>query len=81
MNAGTFGYYRVQYSPEVLANFIPAIESKQMPPLDRLGLLDDLFALVQSGQASTASVRSFNNKLSLSGTLSFINIRVAQITT
>ncbi len=56
INSGTVGFYRVQYPSEVLAQFVPAIQSKDMPPLDRLGLVDDVFALVQSGQASTVDV-------------------------
>jgi puromycin-sensitive aminopeptidase len=46
----------VQYPADLLNQFLPAIRSKSMPPLDRLGLLDDLFALVQSGQSSTVEV-------------------------
>lgn len=46
INPGTIGYYRTQYPPELLERFLPAIRDKSLPPLDRLGLLDDLFALV-----------------------------------
>lgn len=53
INPGTVGFYRTQYSSEMLARFIPAIHDKSLPPLDRLGLLDDLFAMVQAGQTST----------------------------
>jgi len=56
LNPGSVGFFRVQYSPEMLEQFLPSIQQKVLPPVDRLGLLDDLFALVQSGQASTASV-------------------------
>jgi len=47
LNVGTVGYYRVEYSPEMLAQFAPAIREKSLAPLDRLGLLDDLFARVR----------------------------------
>lgn len=47
LNPGTVGFYRTQYSPDLLARFYPAIKDKTLPPLDRLGLLDDLFALVR----------------------------------
>lgn len=47
INPGTIGYYRTQYPPVLLERFLPAIRDKTLPPLDRLGLLDDLFALVK----------------------------------
>lgn len=53
LNPGTVGYYRVNYSSEMLAAFEPSIVDLSMPPLDRLGLLNDLFAMVQGGHAST----------------------------
>jgi puromycin-sensitive aminopeptidase len=48
VNPGTVGYYRTRYSPEMLSQLIPAIRDRTLPPLDRLGLLDDLFAMVSS---------------------------------
>jgi puromycin-sensitive aminopeptidase len=56
VNPGTIGYHRTQYPSEMLEKFIPAIKSQSLPPLDRLGLLDDLFALVQNGSCSTVDV-------------------------
>ncbi|ODM99382.1 Puromycin-sensitive aminopeptidase [Orchesella cincta] len=56
LNPGTIGFYRVQYPPEILEQFLPAIQQKVLPPVDRLGLLDDVFALVQSGQTGTTNV-------------------------
>ncbi|KAJ1522937.1 hypothetical protein ONE63_002076 [Megalurothrips usitatus] len=53
LNPGSVGFYRVQYSKEMLQMFKPAVSNLTLPPLDRLGLLGDLFALVQSGQTST----------------------------
>lgn len=55
INPGTVGFYRTQYLPEMLETFVKteAIQSKVLPPLDRLGLLDDLFALIQAGKVST----------------------------
>lgn len=46
LNSGTVGVYRVQYPPEMLQSLIPAVQDKTMPPRDRLGLENDLFALV-----------------------------------
>lgn len=56
LNPGSAGFYRVQYSTEMLQMFKPAVADLSLPPLDRLGLLGDLFALVQSGQTSTDQV-------------------------
>ncbi|XP_063226837.1 puromycin-sensitive aminopeptidase isoform X2 [Bacillus rossius redtenbacheri] len=53
VNPGTVGYYRTQYPPDMLAQFVPAIADRSLPPLDRLGLLDDLFAMVQAGHTPT----------------------------
>lgn len=48
LNPGSAGFYRVQYSNEMLQMFKPAVSDLSLPPLDRLGLLGDLFALVRS---------------------------------
>jgi len=53
INPGTIGYYRTQYPPQMLEQFVSAIKNRSLPPLDRLGLHDDLFALVQNGSSST----------------------------
>ncbi|XP_054285541.1 puromycin-sensitive aminopeptidase-like [Macrosteles quadrilineatus] len=53
LNPGTVGYYRTKYPASMLEQFKPSIQDKTMPPLDRLGLLDDLFALVQAGQTQS----------------------------
>lgn len=53
VNPGTIGFYRTQYTSQMIEQFIPAITNKSLPPLDRLGLHDDLFALVQNGSSST----------------------------
>lgn len=56
LNPGTVGYFRCQYPPEMLDQFLIGIKDLTLPPLDRLGLLDDVFALVQAGQSSTVDV-------------------------
>ena len=56
LNKDTVGTYRVQYSPEMLQQLLPAIESKSLPPLDRLGLQNDLVALVQAGRSPTTEL-------------------------
>jgi len=56
VNPGTVGFYRTSYSQSILNKLIPAIQDKSLPPLDRLGIVDDLFALVQAGQCNTVQV-------------------------
>ena len=56
LNASCVGVYRVNYSPELLSLLLPSIADKTLPPLDRLGLQSDVFALVQSGRTSTPEV-------------------------
>jgi puromycin-sensitive aminopeptidase len=48
VNPGTVGFYRTQYHPHMLEQFVAPIREMSLPPLDRLGLLDDLFAMVIS---------------------------------
>lgn len=59
INPGTIGFYRTKYPPEMLEKFIPSIKNKKIPPLDRLSLIDDLFALVQAGHTNTVEVLKF----------------------
>ena len=56
LNQDSVGVYRVQYSPEMLHDLLPAVESKVLQPIDRLTLHTDLFALVQAGKNSTVEV-------------------------
>lgn len=53
INPGVTSFFRTQYAPEMLEKFVPAIKNLSLPPVDRLNLLDDLFALVQNGSNST----------------------------
>lgn len=59
VNPGTIGFYRTSYSPEALSLLMPAVKDRSLPPLDRLGLLDDLSAMVQAGHVSTVQVLRF----------------------
>lgn len=56
VNPNTVGFYRTCYTSELLNNFLPSISSRTLPPLDRFGLLNDLFAFVQAGYSSTDEV-------------------------
>ncbi|XP_055532156.1 puromycin-sensitive aminopeptidase [Wyeomyia smithii] len=54
LNPASIGYFRTQYTTQMLDQFLPEISNNKMHALDRLGLLNDLFALVQAGRSSTA---------------------------
>jgi len=54
VNPEFVGYYRVSYEDSNNVEMLKAaIQSQALSEVDRLGLLDDLFALVQAGKAST----------------------------
>ena len=56
VNPEFVGYYRVAYDDADVNNMEmlkAAIQSQTLSEVDRLGLLDDLFALVQAGKAKT----------------------------
>ncbi|XP_066249820.1 puromycin-sensitive aminopeptidase [Euwallacea similis] len=59
VNPDTIGFYRTRYPPELLEKFVPAIRDETLPPLDRLGLIDDLFAMVKAGHTGTVEVLKF----------------------
>lgn len=46
LNAGSTGFYRVEYSPEMLQAMVSDIASGKMLLLDRFSVVNDLFALV-----------------------------------
>ena len=52
-NAGAQGYYRTQYSPEMLRALAPRIEEALTPP-ERLSLVGDEWALVRAGRHTAA---------------------------
>ncbi|KAJ8683682.1 hypothetical protein QAD02_019474 [Eretmocerus hayati] len=56
INPGTVGVYRTLYEGSLLEKLMPAIQDRSLPPLDRLGLLDDSFALAQAGHVKTSEV-------------------------
>ncbi|CAG9561275.1 unnamed protein product [Danaus chrysippus] len=66
LNPGTVGYYRTRYPAAMLEQLVRAVRDGSLPPLDRLGLLDDCFALVQAGHAHTSEslklMEAFNNE-------------------
>lgn len=66
INPDVTSFFRTQYAPDMLEKFVPAIKNLSLPPIDRLNLLDDLFALVQNGSNSTVDslklVEAFRNE-------------------
>ena len=48
INSGTTGFYRVKYGPSELNALSKAVNSAELGPSDRLGLLEDTFALVRA---------------------------------
>ena len=48
LNTGSVGFYRTQYSSDMLEALLPAVKDQTMPPRDRLGLQNDIFALVSN---------------------------------
>jgi len=56
LNVGAVGFYRTQYSAMMLESLLPGIRNGTLPPRDRLGLENDLFALARAGVASTVDV-------------------------
>ncbi|TKR82647.1 hypothetical protein L596_016338 [Steinernema carpocapsae] len=55
LNAGTTGFYRVQYTDDMLKRMLPDITAKKLPVVDRFGLTNDLFALVNAGKVSATT--------------------------
>lgn len=84
LNTGAVGFYRTQYSSDMLAALLPGIQNQKLPPRDRLGLQNDLFALARSGELSTVEVlrvaQAFSTETNytvwsdLSGNLSVLSV-------
>jgi puromycin-sensitive aminopeptidase len=55
INPGQSGFYRTAYSDDLWQRLIPAIAAQEMQSVDRLGLLDDAFALARAGYWKTSS--------------------------
>uniref|UniRef100_A0A5S6QC43 Aminopeptidase n=1 Tax=Trichuris muris TaxID=70415 RepID=A0A5S6QC43_TRIMR len=52
LNVGLSGFYRVQYSMTLMSSLLPRIAEKLLPPVDRMQICDDLFALARAGKVS-----------------------------
>ena len=55
-NARETALYRTQYEGELLGALIEPIQKQILSPVDRLGIIRDLFALAQAGSVSTTTV-------------------------
>jgi len=53
VNPGFVGYYRVAYDTEEMERLTKAVQTKELSPVDRLQIIDDLFSLIMAGKAST----------------------------
>ena len=49
VNPEQTGFFRVNYSADGWARLIPAVQKQLLPPLDRLGLQNDAFAMSRAG--------------------------------
>jgi puromycin-sensitive aminopeptidase len=56
VNTGGVGFYRTLYLSDMLNSLLSGIAKQTMPPRDRLGLENDLFALARAGLVSCDSV-------------------------
>lgn len=59
INSGESGFYRTSYNKELLERLSSPILEKKLPPLDRLGIIRDLFALAEAGIIPTTEVLEF----------------------
>lgn len=59
INIGENSFFRTAYNKELLENLIEPVYKKILPPIDRLGIIRDLFALAESGDISTNEVLKF----------------------
>ena len=56
LNANQSGMFRVRYDSDFLAALRPAIVKRRIGPADRLGLINDSFALARAGYTDTAKI-------------------------
>src|SRR5699024_6914868 len=59
LNSSAVDIYRTNYSQELYAKLACGIALKQIAPLDRLSILDDLYYLTLSGQRSSVELVEF----------------------
>eukprot|EP01112_Ceratiomyxa_fruticulosa_P011130 TRINITY_DN2998_c0_g1_i1.p1 TRINITY_DN2998_c0_g1~~TRINITY_DN2998_c0_g1_i1.p1 ORF type:complete len:855 (-),score=219.95 TRINITY_DN2998_c0_g1_i1:139-2703(-) len=57
-NAGQSGFYRVKYSEDLLKRLLGPLSELKLPPVDRLGIQGDAFALARAGHLPTSQALS-----------------------
>jgi len=66
-NSGQSGFFRVRYPGDLSAKLTTALENLSLPPVDRIGLQSDAFALAVAGIIPTtealALARSYTNEV------------------
>ena len=82
MNPGQTGFYRVRYSRELMDRLCDAIRDGRLEDTDALGVLDDTFSFVRSGELSASDLlvllkdfrarKDYNLWLTIGGTLGSI---------
>jgi puromycin-sensitive aminopeptidase len=55
LNPGQSGFYRVAYSEELWRRLTQAVAAEVIPTVDRMGMLDDAFALARAGYLKTST--------------------------
>ena len=59
VNSGEVSFFRTAYSKDLLQKLYEQVQSKVLSPVDRIGIVRDLFALAHSGDISTTDVFTF----------------------
>jgi puromycin-sensitive aminopeptidase len=59
INSGEISFFRTAYSRELLSQLYDQVQNKILPPVDRLGIIRDLFALSLSGDSATTDLFTF----------------------
>ncbi len=59
LNKNSVGFYRTNYSTDLLQRLVGLVKEKTLHPTDRLGLQSDVFALSQAGLLSITEVLKF----------------------
>lgn len=59
VNLGESGFFRTTYSDELLERLVEPVQNKTLSPVDRLGIIRDLFALSEAGIVPTTDALHF----------------------
>lgn len=59
LNLGETGFFRTAYSKDLLERLIGPVQNKNLEPIDRLGIVRDLFALAEGGVIPTTDALDF----------------------